>query len=63
VLGLCTSQLNADGTVIDMSPSARMDMEAIIQKMATNALRTICFAYNDIDPSGKKIVFEFDGKE
>jgi hypothetical protein len=52
VLGLCTTQLHADGSVTEMSSSDRKKMEDIIQKMATNALRTICFAFADIDPSG-----------
>ena len=52
VLGLCTTRLHADGSVATMSPSDRKQMEDIIQQMATNALRTICFAFADVDPSG-----------
>eukprot|EP00026_Physarum_polycephalum_P001641 Phypoly_transcript_01643.p1 GENE.Phypoly_transcript_01643~~Phypoly_transcript_01643.p1 ORF type:complete len:1033 (+),score=152.15 Phypoly_transcript_01643:95-3193(+) len=51
VLGLCTTQLHADGTVTPMSPADRKQMENIIQDMASDALRTICFAYADVDPS------------
>lgn len=44
--------LQSDGTVSVISSSARTELLSIIDAMATNALRTICLAYGEVDPNG-----------
>ncbi len=44
--------LQSDGTVSVISSPARTELAAIIETMATNALRTICLAYGEVDPNG-----------
>mmetsp|Transcript_11369 Transcript_11369/g.19422 ORF Transcript_11369/g.19422 Transcript_11369/m.19422 type:complete len:1208 (+) Transcript_11369:235-3858(+) len=48
VLGLCNRKMGQDGRVSAMSAGDKQELEAMIQSMAENSLRTICFAYSSL---------------
>jgi magnesium-transporting ATPase (P-type) len=49
VLGLCNQLLTLDGSVVELSPEKKADIEStIISAYATEGLRTICIAYREL---------------
>jgi Ca2+ transporting ATPase len=50
VLSKCTSYLDPSGNTVPMSPE-KIDeiIKNVVEKMASNGLRTICVAYRDFD--------------
>jgi len=52
VLARCTTFLNADGTVSDITEKIRNDMLAAIEKYANEGKRTLCLSYRDFKKEG-----------
>eukprot|EP00051_Salpingoeca_urceolata_P005163 m.70822 g.70822 ORF g.70822 m.70822 type:complete len:1076 (-) comp14099_c1_seq1:169-3396(-) len=46
VLGLCTQYINEQGDIVDLDEGHRAELVARIEKMATDALRTLSLAYS-----------------
>ncbi|RHY14175.1 hypothetical protein DYB36_001682 [Aphanomyces astaci] len=56
VLGLCTSQLNLDGTTSSFSTAEKNKVNAsVIEKYASQAYRTLSLAYRDVDATVDEI--------
>jgi len=50
VLGLCSEMMTLDGSVVELSPEKKVDIEAtIISAYANEGLRTICIAYRELN--------------
>ena len=47
VLKRCTTLLNNQGEIVDLTPERVKQLESLIGSMAENALRTICLGYRD----------------
>ena len=61
VLAICTARLNEQGGVEPMTD--KKDEEKLIRELATEALRTICLAYKDVDAGNLNSIEEIDGVE
>jgi Ca2+-transporting ATPase len=55
VYGLCNRQMKPDGTIVKITENDRSRTESVINQMASQGLRTICIAFNDISLTEKAL--------